>query len=230
MKTPSAAVWASSIPRNAARIVFSYIGTGVSLKLASRMIPRLPSPPTCRRGHVVAAHVLDDLAAALGDPAVGLDDFHADDGVSWVSEVPFERSAYACGERTSDGRPAGNGRIDGKHLAVTRERFGDLPHCQTCLESRCEVGVVVGDYPVDTGHVYDFAGTGRYAAEIDARTAASWEDGGAFGVGARRLRGSTDPQTRGNHFEWLNAVDGPAGGHCQLLTEALQKLVVVGSS
>ena len=99
--------------------------------------------------------------------------------------MPFERSAHTCCERTSDGRPAGNGRIDGKHLAVTRERLGDLPHCQPCLEGCCQVGVVVGDNLIYTGHVYDFAGTGRYAAEIDARTASSWEDGGAFGVGAR---------------------------------------------
>ena len=183
------------------------------MKLASRMIPRAAKSSDVEAGHVVSADVLDDLSAAFGDLAVGLDDLHADNRIPGVSEVPFQWAADARGESAANGRSGWQGRIDGQKLSMLREGFRDFPESHTGLKRGGEVGVVVGDDAVDAGHVNDNAGTGRDAAEIDPRTSASWEDGGMVGVGAFYYAAQMILGRRRDHFEGFNFVDGPAGGH-----------------
>ena len=79
-------------------------------------------------GHVVAAHVLDDLATALGHSAVRRDHLHADYGVPGAAVQPFQRAVYAGGQRTADGGPLGQGRVDCQELAVFLENLLEPSH------------------------------------------------------------------------------------------------------
>ena len=125
---------AASTVSNEAMSVLSYMGMGVSLKLASRIMPQAAYAADVETGHIVAADVLDHLPAALGDSAVGLDYFHPDNRVAWVAEVPLEGAADGGGERSTDGGAGGNRGVNGEELPLLGQDFGDEREVRAGLE------------------------------------------------------------------------------------------------
>src|SRR5215471_9127992 len=138
---------------------------------------------------VVAGNVFDDFAAARGQCAVSKGDSDADDEVPQRAEAETKRAAIIYGEDAANGcafRPQG---IDGKALAVLRQRL---------LQSSNGAAGFNDDRKVSPGVFKDFVETSGGENEISARRTiaptkfcctTTWNDGESRFVGEAKSGG-----------------------------------------
>ena len=167
---------------------------------------------------VVARDVLDHLAAALRERAVGQCQRDPDDQVAERAEARHERPVVARGEDPADRGALRPERVEGEALPVLGQRRLQPRDAAPRLHGRRQIGPGVLQYAIESRRGQDEVGAARRPAPIELRAAPARDDGQAREVGAGehagdrcRVAGLDDPAGR-------DAIHGIRGrGEAQML-------------
>ncbi len=149
-------------------------------------------------GQVVAGHVLDHLAAALRDRAVGERHAHPHHQVARPAVARPQRTRVAAGQDAAERRAVAR-RVEGQHLPRLRERLLGALERHARLEHGGEVAGVVLDDAVEPQR-----------RELPSRLRASSAPVG-LGAGARDPHGTAGFAGGGERLRELLARGGPLG-------------------
>ncbi len=104
---------------------------------------------TCQQLHqVVARDVLDNLAAAVGDSAVGQCHADADDQIACSAVADAQWTTGVGGNDAAQRRLFGPGWIERQHLAMLSQRCLEGRKRHACLDGRGHIAVRVFEQPV----------------------------------------------------------------------------------
>ena len=143
--------------------------------------PQCPERPGEQLPDVVAGHVLDDLPAGMGHPAVGAHDGDPDQQVARRTVAQPQRAGRAGGDYPADRRR--RRAVQREPLSLFGEYLAELPQGDARLGPHYQVTGRVLEDAVHPGHVRDHIAARRRRCPRDRPPAAARHDGHAEGGG-----------------------------------------------